>query len=44
MRNTNPGVDLVNWTDISEQIQMPKGIRHGTVLRITKEELGVLLK
>ncbi len=36
--------DLVNWTDISEQIQMPQGIRHGTVLRISKEELKVLLK
>ena len=36
--------DLVNWTDISDKIQMPKGIRHGTVLRITKEELGALLK
>lgn len=36
--------DLVNWTDISEKIQMPKGIRHGTVLRISRKELGALLK
>ena len=36
--------DLVNWTDISDKIQMPKGIRHGTILRITGEELKALLK
>ncbi|MFC0773908.1 glycoside hydrolase family 43 protein [Terrimonas alba] len=36
--------DLVNWNDISEQIQMPKGIRHGTVLRISRNELEILLK
>ena len=36
--------DLVNWTDISEKIQMPEGIRHGTVFTITTEELAVLLK
>lgn len=35
--------DLVNWTDISDKIVMPKGIRHGTVFRITKEELKTLL-
>lgn len=36
--------DMVNWTDISDKIQMPKGIRHGTVFSITKEELAVLIK
>ena len=36
--------DLVNWTDISDKIQMPEGIRHGTVFIITKKELAVLLK
>jgi hypothetical protein len=36
--------DLINWTDISDKIQMPKGIRHGTVFTITKAELAVLLK
>jgi hypothetical protein len=36
--------DLVNWKDVSDSIQMPPGIRHGTVLKITKEELAVLLK
>ncbi|MEP7376673.1 MAG: glycoside hydrolase family 43 protein [Chitinophagaceae bacterium] len=36
--------DLVNWTDISEKIQMPEGIRHGTVFTIKKKELAILLK
>ena len=36
--------DLVNWKDVSDNIQMPPGIRHGTVFKITKEELAVLLK
>jgi hypothetical protein len=36
--------DLVHWTDISDKIRMPAGIRHGTVFTITKNELAVLLK
>lgn len=36
--------DLVNWQEVSDKIQMPPGIRHGTVFNITKEELAVLLK
>jgi hypothetical protein len=36
--------DLVNWTDISEKIQMPEGIRHGSVLIISESELAALLK
>jgi hypothetical protein len=36
--------DLVNWTDISDKLVMPKGIRHGTVLTITQKELQLLLK
>jgi hypothetical protein len=36
--------DLINWTDISDKIKMPAGLRHGTVFKITKEELEVLLK
>lgn len=36
--------DLINWTDISDKIQMPQGIRHGTVFTITKAELAALLK
>ncbi|HEV7330971.1 MAG TPA: glycoside hydrolase family 43 protein [Flavisolibacter sp.] len=31
--------DLVNWTDISDQVSFPKGTRHGTVLKISREEL-----
>ena len=34
--------DLVHWTDISDQIQFPKGTRHGTVFRISKKELARL--
>jgi hypothetical protein len=31
--------DLVNWMDISGKISFPKGARHGTVLKISGEEL-----
>jgi len=30
--------DLVNWKDISDKIEMPKGIRHGSVFTISKNE------
>jgi hypothetical protein len=36
--------DLVNWTEISEKISLPQGIRHGTILKITKSELQALLR
>ena len=36
--------DLKNWTDISDRIGFPKGLRHGTVFTITQKELAVLLK
>jgi hypothetical protein len=35
--------DLVHWTDISDKVQFPAGARHGTVLRISRAELGKLL-
>jgi hypothetical protein len=35
--------DLINWTDISDKIKMPKGIRHGTVFTVTRAELQNLL-
>ncbi|MEP6673618.1 MAG: family 43 glycosylhydrolase [Ferruginibacter sp.] len=35
-------MDLKTWTDISDKISMPKGMRHGTVLKITKDELEKL--
>ena len=34
--------DLKNWTDISDQIKLPNGIRHGTIFKITAEELAKL--
>ncbi|HVG13977.1 MAG TPA: glycoside hydrolase family 43 protein [Chitinophagaceae bacterium] len=30
--------DLKNWTDISDRVTFPKGIRHGTVFTITRGE------
>ncbi len=36
--------DLINWTDISDKIQMPAGIRHGTVFTMTNAELSKLLQ
>lgn len=35
--------DLKNWKDVSAQISLPKGIRHGTILQISKKELKKLL-
>lgn len=34
--------DLQNWTDISEKISLPKGIRHGSILKISRKELNRL--
>ena len=31
--------DLVLWNDVSNRIQLPEGIRHGSIFKITKEEL-----
>lgn len=36
--------DLKNWTDISNHVKLPKGIRHGTILKITAKELAGLQK
>ncbi|MGB3800044.1 MAG: glycoside hydrolase family 43 protein [Lewinella sp.] len=36
--------DLENWTDISDRLSFPEGTRHGTVLRISGEELARLLE
>lgn len=35
--------DLKNWKDVSEKISLPKGLRHGTILTITDQELKKLL-
>lgn len=34
--------DLKKWEDISDKLSMPKGIRHGTVLTISREEFDRL--
>jgi hypothetical protein len=36
--------DLTNWTDISDQIIVPKGLRHGTIFTITAEEFADIQK
>ncbi|WP_251030005.1 MULTISPECIES: glycoside hydrolase family 43 protein [unclassified Pedobacter] len=36
--------DLKNWTDVSDKISLPKGLRHGTILTIKEKELKILLK
>ena len=36
--------DLKNWTDISDKIALPKGLRHGTIIKIKEKELSRLLK
>ena len=34
--------DLTNWSDVSDKITLPKGIRHGSVFKISKKELKKL--
>lgn len=36
--------DLKNWTDVSDRLTMPKGIRHGTIFTISKAEFELLPK
>jgi len=36
--------DLINWIDISDQVNFPKGTRHGTVFQVDKDVLESLLK
>lgn len=36
--------DMKSWTDVSGSLKMPEGIRHGSALRITREELKPLLE
>lgn len=36
--------DLVNWTDISDQISIPKGLRHGTIFTVCEDEYNLLEK
>lgn len=34
--------DLENWTDISDKISFPEGMRHGTIFKVTKAEFHKL--
>ena len=34
--------DLRHWTDVSEQIKLPAGLRHGTIFRVSAKELQLL--
>ena len=36
--------DLKNWTDVSDKLIMPKGIRHGTIFTISRKEFELLPK
>lgn len=36
--------DLKTWKDVSDQVSLPKGLRHGTILTIKSRELKQLLK
>ena len=35
--------DLKTWTDISDKISLPKGIRHGSIFKVSRKELKRLL-
>jgi beta-xylosidase len=35
--------DLKTWTDISDKVHFPKGVRHGTVIEISENEWAALL-
>ena len=36
--------DLKNWTDISDKISLPNGIRHGSIFKISRSEFEKLQK
>ena len=35
-------LDLIHWTDVSDQIKLPTGLRHGTIFRVSAKELKLL--
>lgn len=37
-------IDFKTFTDISDSISVPKGHKHGTIFKVTKKELNLLLK
>ena len=36
--------DLMNWSDESDKLSMPEGIRHGTAFEVSKDVIEGLLK
>jgi hypothetical protein len=36
--------DLKNWTDVSDKISLPAGIRHGSIFTVSKKELKRLMQ
>jgi hypothetical protein len=36
--------DLINWTDVSDKVSFPKGVRHGTAFKISREEFDKMNK
>ncbi|WP_183559022.1 glycoside hydrolase family 43 protein [Mucilaginibacter sp. SP1R1] len=36
--------DFKTFTDVSDSVSVPVGHKHGTILKVTKEQLGLLLK
>lgn len=36
--------DLLHWSDVSDKLSFPPGVRHGTVFKISKEELEAMSK
>lgn len=36
--------DMKTWEDVSEKLNMPKGIRHGTAIELSKKETDKILK
>ncbi|HEX8315806.1 MAG TPA: glycoside hydrolase family 43 protein [Flavisolibacter sp.] len=36
--------DLVNWTDISDKVSFPRGVRHGTAFKVSREEFEKMNK
>jgi hypothetical protein len=36
--------DLKNWTDMSDALRLPEGVRHGTVFAVSRDEMRRLLE
>ncbi len=45
VQSTGPiAIGLNNWTDVSDKISLPNGIRHGTIFTISRKEFQLLPK